>query len=166
MLGEFDAGGIQCRGIRFLGEFDARGIRCYGNSLPGGIKFWGNSMRGNSIPGNRMLQPNSSIFYVKTAVCNMMIDFEKVWLIFIHVTHVKKRVKFWGESRTNYGFIFVSFLVSSPKVKGMAEYLSVAQGGKIKLKCKVAGSPRPKVTWLKDGRPIANTIRISIKSKR
>jgi len=56
--------------------------------------------------------------------------------------------------------------VSSPKVTGLSEYLSVSQGGKFKLKCKVAGSPTPKVTWLKDGRPLRNDIRISIKNKR
>jgi len=56
--------------------------------------------------------------------------------------------------------------VSSPKVTGLTEYLSVSQGGKIKLKCKVAGSPTPKVTWLKNGRPLRNDIRISIKNKR
>jgi len=56
--------------------------------------------------------------------------------------------------------------VSSPKVTGLTEYLSVSQGGKFKLKCKVAGSPTPKVTWLKDGRPIRKDIRISIKNKR
>ena len=60
--------------------------------------------------------------------------------------------------------IFLS--VSSPKVTGLSEYLSVSQGGKFKLKCKVAGSPTPKVTWLKDGRPLRNDIRISIKNKR
>ena len=51
-------------------------------------------------------------------------------------------------------------------MSGLSQYLSVAQGGKIKLKCKVAGSPSPDVTWLKDGRPIRNDIRISIKNKR
>ena len=59
---------------------------------------------------------------------------------------------------------FVS--VSSPKVTGMTEYLSVSQGGKIKLKCKIAGSPLPKVTWLKDGRPLHHDFHISIKTKR
>ena len=61
-------------------------------------------------------------------------------------------------------FYFVS--VSSPKVTGMTEYLSVSQGGKIKLKCKIAGSPLPKVTWLKDGRPLHNDFHVSIKTKR
>lgn len=56
--------------------------------------------------------------------------------------------------------------LSSPKVTGMTEYLSVSQGGKIKLKCKIAGSPLPKVTWLKDGRPLHHDFHISIKSKR
>lgn len=48
----------------------------------------------------------------------------------------------------------------------MTEYLSVAQGGKVKIKCKVAGSPTPSVTWLKDGRPLRNEIRISIRNRR
>jgi hypothetical protein len=56
--------------------------------------------------------------------------------------------------------------VSSPKVSDMKGYLSVSQGGKFKLKCKVAGSPRPKVSWLLNGRPIRPDFRISIKTKR
>ena len=69
----------------------------------------------------------------------------------------------------NFDFIWLIFCfvsVSSPKVTGMTEYLSVSQGGKIKLKCKIAGSPLPKVTWLKDGRPLHHDFHISIKSKR
>ena len=61
-------------------------------------------------------------------------------------------------------FIFIS--VSPPKVSGMAEQLTVSQGGKLKIKCKVAGSPKPHIIWLKNDRPIHQDIRISIKNKR
>ena len=48
----------------------------------------------------------------------------------------------------------------------MAEQLTVSQGGKLKIKCKVAGSPKPHIIWLKNDRPIHQDIRISIKNKR
>jgi len=56
--------------------------------------------------------------------------------------------------------------VSSPKVSGMSRQHTVSQGGKLKMKCKVSGSPKPRIMWLKNDRPLHQDIRISIKTKR
>ena len=58
------------------------------------------------------------------------------------------------------------FAVSSPKVSGMSRQHTVSQGGKLKMKCKVSGSPKPRIMWLKNDRPLHQDIRISIKTKR
>ena len=55
--------------------------------------------------------------------------------------------------------LYLSYiLVSSPKVTGLTEYLSVSQGGKFKLKCK--GN---KLYSLKEGK--FQTISLHVKNK-
>ena len=48
----------------------------------------------------------------------------------------------------------------------MSRQHTVSQGGKLKMKCKVSGSPKPRIMWLKNDRPLHQDIRISIKTKR
>ncbi len=53
-----------------------------------------------------------------------------------------------------------------PKVSDLRPSFTVAEGSNVKLKCKLSGIPSPTVTWHKNGIPLKQDFRFSIKSKK
>ena len=72
----------------------------------------------------------------------------------------------------NFPYLKVCIQIHAKSLKNSRKSLKIHvifypfAGGKLKIKCKISGSPRPRIVWLKNNRPIHQDIRISIKTKR